>query len=222
MKNYCIDCEIKISINAKRCRSCANKGTNHPLFGVMGKNNPNYGRKCSFKTKEKISIAAKKRFKNPKNHPKYKDGRTLKKYYCIDCGIRITRQRKRCGSCATKKQLKNPKNNPAYIDGRSRFPYPIEFNGALKYKIRERDNFECQNCGMIEEEHIVVFGQVLHVHHIDYNKFNLEETNLITTCFSCNLRANYNRNFWEKHYSEKIKEIYNGKSIIDISAKPIK
>jgi len=68
------------------------------------------------------------------------------------------------------------KNNPAWKDGRSEIPYPSEFNKALRIKVKQRDNFQCQECGTIEN---------LEVHHIDNNKTNCDINNLITLCRSC-------------------------------------
>ena len=130
----------------------------------------------------------------------YIDGRTLKKYQCKECNKQISRDiglygSRLCGSCV---RLGNKHYN--YIDGRSYESYPQEFNSKLKLKIRKRDNFECQNCEMTEEEHITVYGRVLEVHHIDYNKENCDEENLITTCKQCNTRANHNRKYWTEYF----------------------
>ena len=145
-----------------------------------------------------------------KKAPGYKDGRFLKTYYCIDCNKKISGYRaKRCISCGCKEKLKNPKNSPNYIDGRSYEPYPQEFTSKLKLKIRERDDTTCQNCGMIEEEHLIVIGQVLHSHHIDYNKKNCKEENLITLCLWCNIRANRNREHWKENFKATIEKIKN-------------
>lgn len=60
----------------------------------------------------------------------------------------------------------------------------------IKKKIRKRDNFICQNCGMTEKEHIEKFDQPLQVHHINpyrYSKNNDFE-NLITICCVCHKR----------------------------------
>lgn len=160
-----------------------------------------------------------------KNNENYKDGRTLKKYYCT-CGKRISITSGvygsgLCRSCSKKLQFKDitnhgmfgrkrpeikGKNNPNYIHGMSKFPYPLEFNCELKEKIRLRDNYECTCCGMSEEEHLIVIGKVLNIHHIDYNKMNCKESNLITTCSWCNLRANTNRKYWLEFYNSKINE----------------
>ena len=44
----------------------------------------------------------------------------------------------------------------------------------------------------------------LTVHHIDYDKQNCSPTNLITLCNSCNARANFNRNYWNRLYKDLI------------------
>ena len=173
----------------------------------------------------------------------YKDGRTLKKYYCkickkeisifagvygsglckscalhknkkhyfCECGKEITYNtffygEKRCQKCNGKERSKRIKgdNNPNWIDGRKQNPYPSEFNELLRESIRKRDNYECQNCSMTEEEHLIVIGENLHIHHIDYNKKNCKEDNLITLCKQCNLRANSNRTYWQDFYTRKI------------------
>ncbi len=146
--------------------------------------------------------------------------KTKQKYYCIDCkkGIHYSTifRNKRCISCALKNRFKNPKNHPmfgrkgkkhpSYKHGEGRFPYPLEFNDELKLKIRKRDNYICQKCRITEEEHIIVYGRVLDVHHIDYNKKNINLNNLITFCRSCNSRANFNRKYWTNHFL-KIREV---------------
>ncbi len=90
------------------------------------------------------------------------------------------------------------KNNPNWKNGLSNLPYAIEFNEELKAKIRKRDNYICQNkeCNMIEEEHLICYGFNLSIHHIDYNKMNSDEKNLIVLCFQFNGRANSNRDYW--------------------------
>jgi hypothetical protein len=83
--------------------------------------------------------------------------------------------------------------------------YPRKFNARLKNKIRERDNYRCQNCGMTQEEHYIVYGRDIEVHHIDYDRENCKEDNLITTCKQCNIRANKNKTYWKDYYKQKIK-----------------
>ncbi len=33
---------------------------------------------------------------------------------------------------------------------------------------------------------------------------NCEEDNLITTCKQCNVRANYNRDYWQEYFKAKV------------------
>lgn len=140
-----------------------------------------------------------------KGNPNYKNGHTLRVFKCKNCNkILLKPKAKRCGSCHALNRFKNPKNNNNYIDGRSRYPYPSVFSRELKEKIRTRDNFECQNCGITNEEHLNIFGYNLCIHHIDYNKNNCKENNLITTCCYCNSRANFNRSYWIIFYKNKI------------------
>ena len=95
------------------------------------------------------------------------------------------------------------KNNPRYVDGRSHFPYPMEFNEGLKEEIRNRDDYTCQGCGTKKTY------RKLDIHHIDYNKDNLDKKNLITTCTKCNSIANTNRDYWYAYYRYKLDENKN-------------
>lgn len=46
------------------------------------------------------------------------------------------------------------------------------------------------------------------VHHIDYNKKNCDQYNLITLCVSCNTRANFDREWHEAWYKTIILNRY--------------
>lgn len=103
--------------------------------------------------------------------------------------------------------------NPNYINGLSNFPYPLEFNEELKNYIRKRDNYECQLCFLTNEEHLIIWNKSLDVHHIDYDKLNCYEDNLVSLCIQCHMKTNYNRYYWKEIFSNKtrIKEgIKNG------------
>lgn len=104
----------------------------------------------------------------------------------------------------SQKGLRPGPANPNWIDGRSFLPYPAKFNKALKAKIRKRDNYTCQVCKMTEEEHLIVYGCNLTVHHVDYNKENCKDFNLVSTCFGCNARVNFNRGYWTSFFKNKI------------------
>lgn len=40
--------------------------------------------------------------------------------------------------------------------------------------------------------------------HIDYEKGNCKENNLISLCSQCNSRANFNRNYWFGYFRTRI------------------
>jgi hypothetical protein len=82
--------------------------------------------------------------------------------------------------------------------------YGGTFTDELKESVRKRDNYTCQLCGMTEEEHLIIYGMNLHVHHIDYNKLNSVVNNLTALCLPCNNRVNYNRKYWEEVFSKKV------------------
>ena len=126
---------------------------------------------------------------NPEKTNRYNNGITLKKYYC-KCGKEICLLNwkfgnKRCRKCHYKFAV--GKNHPKYKDGTGREPYDFDFTPKLKEQIRKRDNYECQFCGMTEEEHLKKYHKVLEVHHKDHNRKNTKRSNLITTCKKCNL-----------------------------------
>lgn len=87
--------------------------------------------------------------------------------------------------------------------GLSNEEYPWYFNNLLKNKIRKRDNFKCQNCGILEKN----YYRNLDIHHIDYNKENCKENNLIALCNKCNVNANKDRDYWYAYYTYIMEEI---------------
>lgn len=132
--------------------------------------------------------------------PNWKGG----KPFCSDCGKRLSNyHNKKCSHCAKKGLFKGEKN-PNWRDGISKLPYHYTFTEELKSKIRKRDNYICQLCGMTEEEHIIVYGQYLCIHHIDYKRINCQEDNLISVCRQCNSRVNFNREYWKEFFIKKM------------------
>lgn len=91
-------------------------------------------------------------------------------------------------------------NNPNWHGGTSKLPYPFEFNENLVNYIRERDNNTCQLCGKLQEEEY----RKLSVHHINHDKDDLFELNLITLCSSCNSKVNFNIDLWEDYFTFKL------------------
>jgi len=109
--------------------------------------------------------------------------------------------------------------NPAWLGGISFEPYDKNFNNILKKKIRQRDNFTCQECGKSE----VSLKRKLSIHHIDYNKKNNKSLNLISLCLRCHIKTNLNREHWKQHFKMKvfIREFLNPENIVAFKDKKL-
>lgn len=96
-------------------------------------------------------------------------------------------------------------NHPFFNNWSSREPYGKEWSKELKEKIRQWDNFRCQQCFRHQDE-LYRKGKKykLLIHHIDYNKKNNSESNLISLCNSCHSQTNYSREDWTKHFQESM------------------
>jgi hypothetical protein len=218
-KNKHCKCGKLITNNSKRCKKCWIKKLHkllhkigYPAFIDGRKKDNHYCIKCKRKIHynlwRKSKICGKCRPKiTGKKHHNYKHGKTCKnkKYYCIDCGKKISigsavYKNKRCRKCANLKEL-----NPSWIDGRSYKPYTSDFDYKLKEFIRKRDNYTCQVCGIKQKN----YYRKLDVHHIDYNKKNCNKDNLIALCNRCNCKVNSNRDYWNVYFKHKIKEKNN-------------
>jgi len=188
---------------------------------MIGKGNHFYGKKHSEESKAKISenrkgISAwnkgftKETSEGVRRAAKAKTGKPRPDH------VQKILRKARLGKIPWNKGKKCPqlsgKNNPMYgicgrdapnfIDGASYEPYPPEFNIGLCRKIRKRDNYICQLCEKSEQEEKEEINRVLSVHHIDYNKQNCNESNLITLCGKCNSKVNYNRVKWTEYFNK--------------------
>lgn len=95
---------------------------------------------------------------------------------------------------------KRGEKNYNWQGGKSFEPYAVDWTRSLKISIRERDKYTCQVCG--EKQ-----GDIAHhVHHIDYDKKNCNQTNLITLCIKCHMKTNFNRELWKKYFNNKFYE----------------
>lgn len=136
---------------------------------------------CAEEGRKKISAAAKKRALSPDN-PMLKAENKLK------ASLRMRGDK-----------------NPCWAGGISTMyqQYPVEFSRSLKRKVKIRDNFTCQECNKYLK------GQRLDIHHIDYNKHNNTQCNLICLCCSCHMKTNYHREEWTQHYKGMLKHLTN-------------
>ena len=137
----------------------------------------NKGIPCSKETKEKIRLAkVGKPGKNKGKHWKLSKEAKLK--------ISLNKRRE---------------NNPNWQGGISYLPYPEDWTDTLRESIRKRDDYTCQECGIHQDE---LTGRIkkLSVHHIDYDKNNLNPDNLISLCYVCHLKTNSNRDYWVEYF----------------------
>ncbi|MBN1467753.1 MAG: HNH endonuclease [Fusobacteriaceae bacterium] len=164
------------------------------------------GYKLSEETKKKISDTLKRRGIKPpilkgKDAPGYIHCNCMRENYCQSCQKRISQHAKRwCRECFVLFYRKE--NHHHYKGGQSNL-YPIEFSNKLKQEIRLRDNYTCQLCKIKEKN----YCKKLAIHHIDYNKNNCKKDNLITLCNQCNIKVNYNREYWKQYFQNKLKSI---------------
>lgn len=134
------------------------------------------------------------------NNPSYKVGKPkcencgkeLSRYdahQCFDCYLKIVgyinRGKKRSKATKSKYSLAKGGNGIPYFD----CSYPKEFY-YIRKQIRQRDNYICNLCNKYGNE----------VHHIDYDKQNCKEDNLITLCLRCHRKTNTNRTFWQYYF----------------------
>ena len=102
----------------------------------------------------------------------------------------------------TKRKLSSYRgpNTSNWKGGKSFEKYTQDWNNKYKETIRERDNHECQLCGLPES----LSYSKLHVHHIDYKKKRCSEHNLVTLCQRCHIKTNSKRKMWEAYFSHML------------------
>ena len=61
----------------------------------------------------------------------------------------------------------------------------------LRERILKRDNYSCQTCGYSPSLVIIGKRKSLHIHHIDKNRENNSDSNLITLCPSCHSKLHH-------------------------------
>jgi hypothetical protein len=106
-----------------------------------------------------------------------------------------------------KKGIKRPKQselmsgsgNTNWQGGLSFEEYGMNWTDDLRESIRKRDNHMCQNCGIHQDE-LEGFHQQLDIHHIDYDKYNLDPKNLVSLCKICHAKTNFNREHWRCYF----------------------
>lgn len=95
------------------------------------------------------------------------------------------------------------KNNPAWKGGVSCCLYCQNWTKVLRDYIKKRDGYKCLNPDCNSKK-----PNQLSVHHIDYDKKNCEQENLITVCRGCNSRANFDRGWYTSWYQTILQKRY--------------
>ena len=180
------------------------------LYKYCGKNNSFYGKHHSEFTKEKIKNSEYHKNLKRENNPNF-NNHVLKGKFTGHDSPNWKGSLPKCQSCGKRLshyQVKNyckicyrGLNHQSYIHGNGNLPYSVDFNHKLKQKIRERNSFKCQKCGLKESNHYRGQKRInLTIHHVDYNKQNSNEQNLITLCHKCNIKTNTQRDYWYAYY----------------------
>lgn len=95
------------------------------------------------------------------------------------------------------------KNCIFYKNGKGKEPYPVGWGKFVNKQIRKRDQV-CQICSTSNKENKKKYGWELDVHHIDRNKKNLDEFNLICLCRCCHGKIQLIQNDLQDHFHAKL------------------
>ncbi len=102
-------------------------------------------------------------------------------------------------------------NAPSWKGGISFEPYCEKFTREFKERVREFFGRTCVECGTPEN------GQKLDVHHVNFDKSSCcsdAAPLFVALCRTCHMKTNYNRDYWENHFTEIIMTQFNGKCYI--------
>jgi hypothetical protein len=171
---------------------------------VSGKNNPMYGithpKETIIIIREKSKITIDKKHQTDKWLNVICDwcGNKFHKSPYHICNLNFCDAKCLGNWCSVNKR---GNKNPNWKNGLSNEPYGLEFTSKMKEVIKYRDNYKCRMCK--SDNHLVV-------HHIDYNKYNNEERNLITLCKSCHGKTNGHREIFMRLFEIGEFDYHNG------------
>jgi 5-methylcytosine-specific restriction endonuclease McrA len=104
---------------------------------------------------------------------------------CAVCGIEMRRRPNEAAIEFTRRTTCSPHcratrgNLTRHVTFVYASPYPPDWR-QIRARIRERDGHRCLLCDAV---------RFLHVHHIDYQPVNCDDTNLITLCRNCHTKT---------------------------------
>lgn len=199
----------------RRCfcgRKCYGEFLSNHQLGVNNHRWLNNFKKCLTCGKEFKPRSKETKFCSHKCHGSFKSKMQSKIVQCVICGKKkkiVFANLKTKSTCSRKcanqlhSQRMTGKGNSNWLNGIGNLPYEWKFNNKLKQKIRARDGFGCRLCGKTTE---LRHGCGLAIHHIDYNKQNNKENNLIALCNRCHGFTHYNREKWKKELSSLLEK----------------
>jgi hypothetical protein len=142
----------------------------------------------SEETRHKMSIAK-------KGKPSHRRGKTLP-----------TEHKRKISESTKGKRVGEERHN--WKGGASYEPYCPKFNKEFKERVREFFGRVCVECGTPER------GKKLSVHHVNFNKMSCCDGTrplFVPLCPSCHSKTNYNRDYWEEHFTEMLTNYFGGK-----------
>lgn len=113
----------------------------------------------------------------------------------------------------TKQKLREAfkgEKHPNWQGGITHLPYCEKWTADLRERCRAFFGYVCMECGTPQNQ----LERKLFCHHINFDKMSCcnDKTPLfIPLCSSCHGKTNYNRDYWEEHYTKIINQYYGGK-----------
>jgi len=174
----------------KALRSLQSSGVNHHQYGIPK----------SKETRQKISqtLLLNHPSRGKCQSPEHREKRLAKirgRVLSIEIREKISIAHKHSLKCK-RVFFKKGDLNPRWQNGISQITYDYRFSKLLKDKIRQRDNYRCRLCFTYEN------GKRHLCHHIDYDKHNTTENNLVLLCRICNNLVNDNREYWMQYFTK--------------------
>lgn len=178
MQRFCIDCEKEYDNPGRRCNSCRSK-----RWKLANKERDREQRRAYYKRSYKPVVVADKRCEfcdkvfTPNKH-------TPNQPYCSKlCRERAWRRNNR-EYYTKKRKEERQRNRKWYAEYNKKYKNDKRFGGN-KYKVLERDNNQCVDCGKDNPRSLVM-------HHIDFSgqseNPNNDMDNLETLCRACHIR----------------------------------
>lgn len=162
------------------------------------------GRPKSEETKKKIGEASKGRIP-------WNKGKKHSEEHKRKTSLALTGKKRTPEQCkAISNRLMRDKN-PSWRGGISFEPYCPKFNEAFRERVREFFGRVCVECGTPEN------GRKMCVHHVNFNKMVCCDGTppiFVPLCNSCHSKTNYDREYWEEHFTNMVMTYYEGRCYI--------